>query len=152
MTPPDFLLLSQTKVCTNTMQIPAQIRTIGSPNQGGRLSGEMQLFLLHQYSWRGAPQIWNGDEVGMWGGDDPECRKPVIWEDLEYEAETRHILPDRQRPRDEVSVNNKLFGYYQQMIRLRKAHPALRVGDAKFLLADDEAMTLAYSRPMVLTD
>ena len=30
----------------------------------------------------GAPMIYYGDEVGMWGADDPSCRKPMLWDDL----------------------------------------------------------------------
>lgn len=30
----------------------------------------------------GSPMVFQGDEWGMSGGDDPECRKPVAWPDL----------------------------------------------------------------------
>ncbi|MEZ6234894.1 MAG: alpha-amylase family glycosyl hydrolase [Phycisphaerales bacterium] len=30
----------------------------------------------------GSPMLFQGDEFGMVGGDDPECRKPVPWPDL----------------------------------------------------------------------
>jgi glycosidase len=30
----------------------------------------------------GSPMVFQGDELGMSGGDDPECRKPVPWPDL----------------------------------------------------------------------
>ena len=33
-------------------------------------------------TYRGAPMIYYGDEVGMWGADDPHDRKPMIWDNL----------------------------------------------------------------------
>ena len=35
--------------------------------------------LVQQFTDLGAPHIWNGDEVGMWGADDPDERKPMVW-------------------------------------------------------------------------
>lgn len=105
-----------------------------------------KLLLLHQFTYHGAPQIWNGDEVGMWGADDPSCRKPVVWGDLEYEDELAHVLPDKQRPQDKVEVDEDLLGYYQKLTSMRKRLPALRLGETNFLLADDAGMTLAYQR------
>lgn len=35
-----------------------------------------------QFFAPGAPYIYYGDEVGMWGADDPDCRKPMLWEDF----------------------------------------------------------------------
>ena len=30
-----------------------------------------RMILAQQFTWTGAPHIWNGDEAGMWGADDP---------------------------------------------------------------------------------
>jgi hypothetical protein len=48
------------------------------------------MILVQQFPYIGAPHIWNGDEVGMWGADDPDQRKPRVWGDMEYEDETTH--------------------------------------------------------------
>lgn len=40
-----------------------------------------------QFLSPGAPYLYYGDEVGMWGADDPDCRKPMIWADLHYTPE-----------------------------------------------------------------
>ena len=48
----------------------------------------VRLYLLHQFTSLGAPHIWNGDELGMWGADDPDCRKPLWWPDLRFAPET----------------------------------------------------------------
>ena len=36
---------------------------------------------LVQATFLGSPMVYYGDEYGMWGADDPTCRKPVPWED-----------------------------------------------------------------------
>ena len=35
----------------------------------------------------GAPMIYYGDEVGMWGANDPCNRKPMFWKELNYEKD-----------------------------------------------------------------
>ncbi len=34
-----------------------------------------------QATYTGSPMIYYGDEWGMWGSDDPTCRKPLQWDD-----------------------------------------------------------------------
>lgn len=34
-----------------------------------------------QSTYMGAPMVYNGDELGMYGADDPDCRKPMPWSD-----------------------------------------------------------------------
>lgn len=109
-----------------------------------------KLLLLHQFTWIGAPHIWNGDEVGMWGADDPDCRKPMVWDDLSYEVERAHFIPGKARPADTVQVDRELLAWYQNLAQLRREHPALAREDVQFLLADDEKMTLAYQRGDIL--
>lgn len=106
----------------------------------------MKLILAQQFTYIGSPHIWAGDEMGMWGGDDPNCRKPLIWKDLEFEPETHHQLDDFTRPKDEVKFNAEWFGYYQKLIKIRKENPVLAWGDLEFLIVDDQRELLAYSR------
>ena len=42
---------------------------------------------LFQFTYVGAPMVYYGDEVGMWGANDPDCRKPMVWDDLAYNDE-----------------------------------------------------------------
>ena len=57
-----------------------------------------QLILVQQFTYIGAPHIWNGDEVGMWGADDPDERKPMVWSDLRYEDEVAASLRPASTP------------------------------------------------------
>jgi glycosidase len=105
-----------------------------------------KLAVLFQMTYVGAPMIYYGDEVGMWGGNDPCCRKPMVWDDLKYEAEA--TLPDQKpaaRP-DPVEVDRDLLEHYRRCIALRKTRPALQVGDYRTLLADDRRGLFAFQR------
>ena len=55
------------------------------------------LLLIHQFTFIGAPQIWNGEESGMWGADDPDCRKPLVWDDITYEDEKANFDPAKSQ-------------------------------------------------------
>lgn len=107
---------------------------------------EQKLLLVHQYTFVGSPHIWNGDEVGMWGADDPDCRKPIVWSDLKYEDEKANYIPGKPRPVDKVYPDTSLLSFYKSLIRMRKNYPVLSTGDLKSLLANDEKMVLCYSR------
>ena len=94
-----------------------------------------RLAALIQMTYVGAPMIYYGDEVGMWGSSDPTCRKPMLWKDLEpYEdPEANHVMDDH-------------LEYYRQLIALRNAHPALRTGSFRTLLCHDESDVWAFRR------
>jgi glycosidase len=100
-----------------------------------------------QMTLPGAPMIYYGDEAGMWGGDDPDCRKPMVWEDLVYEPELTHPF-NKPRPEDEVSFNQNLFDWYKKLIHIRNENPVLSLGDINFFLIDDEKQILGYERKL----
>jgi len=105
-----------------------------------------EMILVQQFTWIGAPHVWNGDEVGMWGADDPDSRKPMLWPDLTYEDEVAGPL-GRARRRDPVAPDTTLRHVYKDLIALRKAHMGLFVdGSVHAVLADDALRLLAYER------
>ena len=57
----------------------------------------MRMMLLHQFTFTSAPHIWSGDELGMWGADDPDCRKPLLWDDVKHRPQV--FAPDGRRHR-----------------------------------------------------
>ena len=101
----------------------------GSRYDGARPSPDAyrraQLAVLVQMTYVGAPMVWYGDEIGMFGSDDPFCRKPMIWPDL-------GALEDPDERIDEAQL-----AAYRAMIALRSASPALRRGAFRTLVADD---------------
>ncbi|MEJ2539109.1 MAG: glycoside hydrolase family 13 protein [Gemmatimonadota bacterium] len=107
-----------------------------------------ELILLQQFTWVGAPHVWNGDEVGMWGADDPDNRKPLLWPDLSYEDEEADPF-GRSRPATPVRRDVELRELYRELIALRKEHLALFVdGTARPLLTDDARGILVYERAL----
>ena len=107
---------------------------------------EQILLLIHQFTFLGAPQIWNGEEVGMWGADDPDCRKPMVWDDITYEDERAAYDPAKSRPVDQVRPDTVLRSFYNELCKMRKENPVLVYGNLTFSLADDRNMLLVYSR------
>jgi glycosidase/predicted alpha/beta superfamily hydrolase len=102
--------------------------------------------LVQQFTYVGAPHIWNGDEVGMWGADDPDERKPMVWSDLRYEDEVASPF-GRPRRRDRVEPDTALLRVYRDVIALRKEHLRLFVdGTRSWLVRDDAPGVLAYDR------
>ncbi len=104
-----------------------------------------KLLLAHQFTYIGSPQIWAGDEMGMWGSDDPHNRKPLIWSELEFENETSHPKA-LIKSEDSVRFNHDLFEYYQFLIDMRKSNPVLRQGQVEFTDVNDARKIFGYKR------
>lgn len=100
-----------------------------------------------QFLMPGAPYVYYGDEVGMWGADDPDCRKPMIWHDLKY-ADERADPHGRPRPVDTVSTDNDLLDFYRGWTHRRRELAVLRRGDFKVVLAEDSRRLLAFRRSL----
>ncbi len=108
----------------------------GRPDADTR--ARQRLLLVLQFTWIGAPHIWYGDEVGMWGADDPDCRKPMVWDDIEHEDESIGPTGER-RPPEKVRVDRDLLDFYRSLIRLRREHAALfRDGGIEILEAGSD--------------
>jgi len=104
-----------------------------------------KLFVIMQMTYVGAPMVYYGDEVGMWGGNDPDCRKPMIWDDITYENEIFNADGSIHEP-DKVEVNQSLYEHYKKLIHIRKENLALQLGTYKRLIADDERDLLIFER------
>jgi glycosidase len=94
-----------------------------------------RLVALLQMTYVGAPMIFYGDEVGMWGADDPSNRKPMLWRDL----------GPCEKPEENLVMDEHL-AFYKQAVALRNTHPALRSGTFQTLMADDAADVWVFLR------
>ncbi|TMU50394.1 glycoside hydrolase family 13 protein [Flagellimonas algicola] len=104
-----------------------------------------KLFILFQMTYVGAPMIYYGEEVGMWGANDPDCRKPMIWDDIQFQDET--FNPDGSiRHPDEVKVNQQLAQYYKQLIAIRTREASLRRGTFNTIISNDRKNVFAFER------
>lgn len=74
----------------------------------------------------GMPMIYYGDEIGMEGKGDPDCRRGMIW--------------------DETRQDHKLLNYYKKWINIRKNSKALQKGSTTFANVDDVNKTFEIIR------
>jgi len=105
----------------------------------------LRLLLAYQFTYTGAPHIWAGDEMGMWGADMGDSRKPIIWSDYQFSPEKTHPL-GVERPVDAVIFNMPHFQYYQKLARIRKNNPILSSGELEYFLKDDESRVFGFRR------
>lgn len=104
-----------------------------------------RLVVLLQMTAPGAPMVYYGTEAGMWGGDDPDDRMPMVWPDLQYDEQSADPL-ERSRRSDAVGFDQQLHDFYREAIALRNRVPALRRGTWKTVVTDDAAQGLGYVR------
>ncbi len=94
-------------------------------------SGDAQRFKLavgFQMTFPGAPAIYYGDEVGLTGGDDPECRGTMIW--------------------DCARQNHDILAWYKRLVALRRSRPSLSRGGYRSIVCDDGASVYGYLRSL----
>ena len=122
----------------------------GNPKYNVRKPNEdeirlQKLFAIMQMTYVGAPLIYYGDEVGMWGANDPDCRKPMVWDDLVYEDEVTNPDQSKRSP-DVVSLNSDLLDHYKLLIKIRNQHTALQTGAYKTMVCDDDSNIFGFKR------
>jgi neopullulanase len=76
----------------------------------------LKLASLFMLTYPGAPCIYYGNEIGIDGEQDPDCRKSFPW--------------------DENKWDKNLLTYIKELVAMRKKNPALRRGDYKRLWSD----------------
>ena len=117
-----------------------------SPQKPSEEDYQLQkLMVIFQMTYPGSPMIYYGDEVGMWGGNDPDCRKPMVWADLNYQPEIH--FPDQTTHEPEtVEVNQDLLAHYKKLIGIRNDYEMLRTGNYRDAVIDDEKGIFGFER------
>lgn len=105
----------------------------------------LKLMATFQFTYVGAPMVYYGTEAGMWGADDPDDRKPMIWPDMSFDDEINHPF-SRQRPRNKVAFDVDLHSHYTKLGTVRNSNAALRGGNFQTLIAEDGGEVYAYMR------
>lgn len=81
-----------------------------------------------QLLWPGMPFIYYGDEYGMTGGADPDCRRGMVW-DAKYQ-------------------NQDVYQWYRKLIQIRKDYPVLTEGRTVDVYTDDARGVFAITREL----
>jgi glycosidase len=89
---------------------------------GDRTSVRLATVLLFTYP--GAPSIYYGDEIGLEGRLDPDCRRTILWD----------------KPK---TWDKDVFEFHKGLVAMRHAHPALRTGRFQRLYADEDVFAFA---------
>ena len=105
----------------------------------------LKLISIFQMTYIGAPMLYYGDEVGMWGATDPYCRKPMLWEEFTYDEERNPSHVNQGEVYDQ-KADKDLFQWYQKLIKIRKENSVLVYGRFKEILNDDEKDIIVYER------
>jgi len=87
---------------------------------------KVKLAVFLQMTLPGAPAIYYGDEIGLEGGGDPDCRRTMPW-----------------NPKD---WNNEILEYHKKLIQIRKQNKALTHGEFEAILIDNEKNVYAFKR------
>ena len=104
-----------------------------------------RMLTLFQVAYPGAPYLYYGTEAGMWGGDDPDDRMPMVWADLSFEPQK--ISPAGQPERnDNPNFDGDLHAFYKEVLALRRKHPELVDGAMRILGGSDRTRTFAWVR------
>lgn len=85
-----------------------------------------RLAILLQYTLQGNPVIYYGDEVGMSGANDPDCRRGMYW--------------------DESLQDLEVLAYYRKLSTIRKNNPVLIYGEYHCVYVNDERGIIAFKR------
>ena len=108
---------------------------------------KQKLIIAFQMLYLGSPMFFYGDEAGMWGANDPDCRKPMVWPEFRYDAETYHPDQTIHSP-DVVAFDKDLFDWYRKLIGLRNKYASIRLGSYNTLAIDDKKKLYAFSRKL----
>ncbi len=80
----------------------------------------IQMGLIFLFTYIGVPSIYYGDEIGLEGGRDPDCRRCMIWNESKW--------------------NKPLLEFYKTLIRLRKNSVALEKGSFRTIYLEDDVI------------
>ena len=108
---------------------------------------KQKIIAAFQMLYLGSPMIFYGDEAGIWGGNDPDCRKPMIWPEFNNVAET--FNPDQTKhDADEVVFNKDLYNWYAKFIGLRNKYKSIRMGSYSAITIDNNKKLYAFTRKL----
>lgn len=85
----------------------------------------LKLAVAFQLLFLGSPAIYYGDEIGLTGANDPDCRRCMEWE---------------------KNVDMELFHWYKMLIQLRKKYSCIRTGNFQSVISDEKKDIYGFVR------
>lgn len=107
-------------ITRSTATIPSASAGSAATSGGTRLPAALQM------TFPGCPAVFYGDEIGLSGGNDPDCRLAMEW--------------------DEEKQDKELLALYRKLIGIRRESPSLLRGDFRTCLCDDASNVYAFRR------
>ena len=86
----------------------------------------LKLAFTFQMTYIGVPFIYYGDEIGLAGGEDPDCRRCMPWNEEEQDL--------------------KLFNHFKKIIQIRKDNEPLRRGEFRTICKDEARGIYIFER------
>lgn len=87
---------------------------------------KLKLATILQFTYPGAPAVYYGDEIGLTGGKDPDCRKAFPWNQDDWNVDLRN--------------------WFKKLIKIRRDHEALRRGTYQRVMVDAVKGGYAFRR------
>ncbi len=94
---------------------------------GGDIN-KVRLAMMFQFSYPGVPVVYYGDEIGLEGEEDPDCRQAFPWDESRWKPGLRPFV--------------------QRLVAIRKRLATLRRGNMVRLLADDKRGVFVFARTL----
>ena len=66
------------------------------------------------FFYPGIPCVYYGDEIGMEGGYDPDCRRTFDWNEENWDKETRNLIKKLMQLKKEPALSDGAFGVEEQ--------------------------------------
>lgn len=105
-----------------------------------------KLMIIFQFCYIGAPMIYYGDEAGMWGANDPDCRKPMMWQDIDFEPESHNYKGKETKKGYKLEFSQDMFNFYKQIIKIRKENSVLINGKINKIYASENNRVFIFER------
>jgi cyclomaltodextrinase / maltogenic alpha-amylase / neopullulanase len=121
---------------------PAEDSSYRTTKPDSLAKAKLFVLLLHQFTFVGSPHIWNGDEMGMWGADDPDNRKPMIWPEMHFDPELPPFHGEVTIPK----FDEEIFDFYASLCKLHSTYEVFQMGDISFEENLVKENILSYTR------
>ncbi len=107
---------------TRTNHVAGRLATAGAKAAEENVKKSiMEIAVAFQMTWIGAPTLYYGDEAGVCGFTDPDCRRTYPWGKEDFE----------------------LIEFHRDMIAIHRRNPVLKFGSTKILKAEKEVLAFA---------